>query len=60
VCSRLGLVSLGYLWLQPQAALLQGMIDADIEAILVKVRPPTPAASVQAVAGCRCPSPVIE
>lgn len=37
MCSQLGLVSLGYLWLQPQAELLQGMISAGIEAVLVKV-----------------------
>lgn len=34
---RLGLTSLAYLWHQPQAQLLQGMIQAGIEAILVKV-----------------------
>lgn len=38
VCSRLGLVSLGYLWHQPQDRLLQDMIASDIEAVLVKVR----------------------
>jgi uncharacterized protein (TIGR00290 family) len=37
VCSRLGLVSLAYLWHQPQDPLLQRMIDAEIKAILVKV-----------------------
>jgi hypothetical protein len=39
VCARLGLVSLGYLWHQPQEQLLADMIANDIEAILVKVRP---------------------
>lgn len=38
VCSRLGLVSLGYLWHQPQDRLLEDMIASDIEAVLVKVR----------------------
>lgn len=37
VANRLGLVSLSYLWMQPQRALLQGMIDSGISAILVKV-----------------------
>lgn len=37
VCTRLGLVSLAYLWHQPQEALLQQMIDSNIEAVLVKV-----------------------
>ncbi|KAG7669670.1 hypothetical protein Ndes2437B_g05856 [Nannochloris sp. 'desiccata'] len=37
VCSRLGLVSLAYLWHQPQDPLLQRMIDTEIEAILVKI-----------------------
>ena len=37
VASRLGLVSLSYLWMQPQNALLLGMIDSGINAILVKV-----------------------
>lgn len=37
VCSRLGLFSLAYLWKQPQAVLLQGMIDAGIDAAIVKV-----------------------
>ena len=37
VCARLGLVSLAYLWHQPQAALLRRMIDGRIDAILVKV-----------------------
>lgn len=39
VCARLGLVSLGYLWHQPQEQLLADMIANDIEAVLVKVRP---------------------
>ncbi|KAI9185208.1 hypothetical protein LWI28_005309 [Acer negundo] len=37
VCSRLGLVSLGYLWKQDQSLLLQEMIANDIKAITVKV-----------------------
>lgn len=37
VCSRLGLVSLAFLWKQEQELLLQEMIDKGIEAILVKV-----------------------
>ncbi|KAL5770554.1 hypothetical protein ACOSP7_014708 [Xanthoceras sorbifolium] len=37
VCSRLGLVSLGYLWKQDQSLLLQEMITNDIKAITVKV-----------------------
>ncbi|KAK9831634.1 hypothetical protein WJX74_003462 [Apatococcus lobatus] len=36
-CSRLGLVSLAPMWRQPQAQLLQAMIDSGIHAILVKV-----------------------
>ena len=37
VCARLGLVSLAYMWHQPQAALLRGMIASGIEAVLIKV-----------------------
>jgi diphthine-ammonia ligase len=37
VCARLGLVSLAYLWRQPQAPLLRGMIAAGIDAVLVKI-----------------------
>ncbi|KAK4754754.1 hypothetical protein SAY87_008511 [Trapa incisa] len=37
VCSRLGLVSLAYLWRQDQSLLLQEMIDSGIKAIIVKV-----------------------
>lgn len=37
VCSRLGLVSLAYLWHQPQINLLCRMIESPIEAILVKI-----------------------
>ena len=37
VCGRLGLVSLAYLWHQPQAALLDGMVSCGLEAVLVKV-----------------------
>lgn len=36
-CSRLGLISLAFLWRQPQAQLLQAMVDSGIQAILVKV-----------------------
>ncbi|CAA2954688.1 Hypothetical predicted protein [Olea europaea subsp. europaea] len=37
VCSRLGLVSLAYLWKQDQSYLLQQMISCGIVAIIVKV-----------------------
>ncbi|XP_024519293.1 diphthine--ammonia ligase isoform X1 [Selaginella moellendorffii] len=37
VCSRLGLVSLAYLWKQDQTELLQQMVDSGISAILIKV-----------------------
>ncbi|KAK9827348.1 hypothetical protein WJX81_008556 [Elliptochloris bilobata] len=37
VCGRLGLVSLAYLWHQPQAALLEGMMARGLVAVLVKV-----------------------
>ncbi|GLC43297.1 hypothetical protein PLESTF_000414800 [Pleodorina starrii] len=37
VCSRLNLVSLAYLWHQPQRLLLRGMVESGVEAILVKV-----------------------
>ena len=37
VCGRLGLVSLAYMWHQPQAALLEGMVSCGLEAVLVKV-----------------------
>ena len=37
VCCRLGLVSLAYLWRQPQARLLRDMYLAGIEAIMIKV-----------------------
>jgi len=36
VAGRLGLASLAYLWHAPQAALLRGMIDGGLQAILVK------------------------
>lgn len=36
-CTRLGLISLAYLWQRDQAELLQEMIDCQIDAILVKV-----------------------
>jgi diphthine-ammonia ligase len=46
VCSRLGLVSLAYMWQQPQRQLLDDMINARIDAVLVKVAamgdPPSP------------------
>lgn len=37
VCSRLGLISLAYLWRQDQSLLLRQMIDSRIQAIIVKV-----------------------
>ncbi|CAI5745935.1 unnamed protein product [Peronospora destructor] len=37
VCSRLDLISLGYLWRREQTELLQEMIDSEMEAILIKV-----------------------
>ena len=37
MCARLGLTSLAYMWHQPQAALLRGMIASGIEAVLIKV-----------------------
>ena len=37
VCSRLGLVSLSYLWRRPQAALLPDILAAGIDARLIKV-----------------------
>eukprot|EP00889_Picochlorum_renovo_P008211 jgi/Picre1/35241/NNA_002703.t1 len=37
VCARLGLVSLAYLWHQPQSLLLKRMIESHIDARLVKV-----------------------
>lgn len=37
VCSRLGLVSLAYLWRRDQGELLQEMIDTNIDAIIIKV-----------------------
>ncbi|KAJ4967676.1 hypothetical protein NE237_014377 [Protea cynaroides] len=37
ICSRLGLVSLAYLWKQDQSLLLQEMITTGIAAIIVKV-----------------------
>ena len=36
VCQRLGLVSLSYLWLREQDALLQEMIESEIDAKIVK------------------------
>ncbi|BBN10589.1 diphthine-ammonia ligase [Marchantia polymorpha subsp. ruderalis] len=37
VCSRLGLISLAYMWKQEQPYLLQNMIDSGLHAVLVKV-----------------------
>ncbi|XP_065203187.1 uncharacterized protein LOC135833358 [Planococcus citri] len=37
VCSRLGLVSLAYLWRRDQGELLQEMIDSGVEAVVIKV-----------------------
>ena len=37
VCSRLDLVNLSYLWRRDQAELFDEMIDAKVEAILIKV-----------------------
>ena len=36
-CSRLGLVSISYLWRRDQDELFDEMIDAKVEAILIKV-----------------------
>lgn len=36
-CSRLGLVSLAYLWRRDQSELLQEMIDGGLEAVVIKV-----------------------
>ena len=36
-CSRLGLVSLSYLWRREQAELLKEMIDNGVTAIVIKV-----------------------
>lgn len=36
-CSRLGLVSLAYLWRRDQGELLQEMIDGGVEAVVIKV-----------------------
>lgn len=38
VCERLGLTSLAYLWRRPQSMLLEEMVDAGVDAVLVKVR----------------------
>ncbi|KJE96102.1 ATP-binding domain-containing protein 4 [Capsaspora owczarzaki ATCC 30864] len=37
VCKRLGLTSLAFMWRRPQADLMREMIDAGLEAILIKV-----------------------
>lgn len=37
VCSRLGLVSLSYMWRMPQVKLFNDMIEAKVNALLVKV-----------------------
>ena len=36
-CGRLGLVSLAYLWRRDQRELLKEMIDAQVEAVVIKV-----------------------
>lgn len=36
-CSRLGLVSLAYLWRRDQGELLQEMIESGVEAVVIKV-----------------------
>lgn len=36
VCADLGLVSLSYLWRQPQSSLLERMCDSNVEAVLIK------------------------
>ena len=36
VCSRLGLVSLAYLWRRDQSTLLQEMIECGVEAAIIK------------------------
>ena len=36
-CSRLGLVSLSYLWRRDQTELLESMISGGMEAVIVKV-----------------------
>ncbi|CAN0217164.1 unnamed protein product, partial [Ectocarpus fasciculatus] len=37
VCGRLGLTSLAYLWRRPQSPLLAEMVEAGLDAVLVKV-----------------------
>ena len=37
ICSRLGLVSLAYMWHRPQSALLKEMVECGIDARLIKV-----------------------
>lgn len=37
VCSRLGLVVLAYLWKRPQASLVNEMVEAGLQAVLIKV-----------------------
>lgn len=37
VCARLGLISLAYLWAQPQQPLVERMLAAGLDAVLVKV-----------------------
>lgn len=37
VCSRLGLISFAFLWKRDQTELLQEMIDAELDAVLIKV-----------------------
>ena len=38
VCGRLGLTSLAYLWRRSQSPLLAEMVEAGVDAVLVKVR----------------------
>ncbi|DBA87744.1 TPA: hypothetical protein ACH3X1_004745 [Trebouxia sp. C0004] len=37
VCARLGLISLAYMWHQPQASLMSDMVEAGVHAVLCKV-----------------------
>ena len=38
VCLRLGLTSLAYLWQRDQSRLLEEMVEAGVQAVLIKVR----------------------
>ena len=42
VCARLGLVSLAYLWHQPQSRLLQSMVSANRDGMLSIMRKNSP------------------